>query len=409
MSKIKSIMDLVFKELKYRKSTFKVFIISAIAGIISLMAFTILNDGVVGYLKELINGNNEYKVITITCYSEEEKLNLIKFVKAMPHISGIYEYMQLNGADMLSIDGTEYMPMEEIKGINTSKDVFSETGTGFMNKDDIVCGSGLQKEDEKKAIIDEYALLSMGIKDYNDILGKKVVIRRGEKEVEVEIIGVYTIDISLDKENAGSQFYDDKNRLDIGISPIILTYDSAKQLKNTQDESVSYIQLTIDSVSNVEWIYEQLEKKEIPAFAEIKDINKVMENLDIVREILHIVANILLVIAIINMLSVLSGVIAENRKWYQILMIIGYRKEQIIGIVSIEMLLLAFEALIISGIITLILVILLNNVVSSSLGISAMFSYPIDTFVMLTFLFICCVVMANAVLMFFYFRKREMI
>lgn len=400
-------MGLIYKELKCKKNIFKVFIISIIGGLISLLTFSMFNDGVCNYLKEKINSNYEYRIVTVSSFSEKESLDLIKTINAIPYVCGVCEYMQLNGADMFSIDGLEYMPMEEIKGINTDGDNFIESKMEFIEEDAVICGDGFRKGDQGKAIIDEYALISMGVKDYNDILGKKAVIQRGKNTAEVEIIGVYTINMSVDRENIESKFYDDYNRLDIGLSPVIITYDSAKQLKDSEEESISYIQISVDSITHTEWVYNKLKARGVSVFAEIEDINKAIDNIDIVCRILHIVSIILLIIAVVNMISVLYGVIQDNKRWYQMLRIMGYKKWQIMGIVSIEMVILTVEALLIGGMIQAVVVIVLNHIVLDSIGVSNIFFYPVSIFVILAMLLIGCVILICTSLMFFSFDKKE--
>lgn len=377
--KISVLLGLILKELKIRKREFRNFLISIVSGSLCILLLSVLNLGVVEYLQQRIEQSAEYKVITIPLARTADKDKLIEYVDKMRGVTGITEYQSLyHKIDYFDIEQEEYMPMIELKFVNNHWDTFVTAEVTGEVSESIVCGRDFLPTDRKKAIIDEFSVLALGIEDCADILGKNLTIGNGDKRVTVEVVGVSALELSVDKENVGMESYDVLNRLDIGLAPVVVTMDVLEEISGEKSLEDYYMKISVDSVYQVQEICAQLEEMGIELFSGGDDFKKVIMYLDIIRDILSILAVTLLIVAMVNMIGSLYTVLEENRRWYALLQVMGYRQGNIILIVVLELLGLACMALAISAVVTMVLVGGFNYAVQDidSATNDKMFTYP---------------------------------
>lgn len=365
-SKTMSVMaffSLVLKEIGLRKKELRFFMVSIIASSVGILLFSVLNTGITDYLQQKMEQTVECKIVTIPLELGEESQEILEYISKIPHISGVCEYEWIfNAYDQITymeIDGTEYAP-SNLKAINNAEDTFVHAEIELLEEESIVWGRDFTKEDSMKAIIDKKSLLYLGMKDA-DIIGKEAVLRSGNREITVEIVGVFDIEQGKE-ENDEKKFYDGQNRLLIGEEPLIITKDAFEVLmgNNIIDGYYHYIDISVDSIHNVDKVYDEIAKLDVTLFSESKSLRSFIMNLDTIKEMLHLLAMVLLVVALINMSGSLWTTLAESRRWYEILFVMGYRKINIILLVLAEFVCLTAVALGIGTMIILLLVRLLS-------------------------------------------------
>lgn len=363
---VMAFFSLVLKEIGLRKKELRFFITSIIAGSVGILLFSVLNTGITDYLRKNVEQTVECKIITIPLEPGEESQGILEYINEIPHVSGICEYEWIFNAygqiTYMGINGTECIP-SDLRAINNAEDTFVCAKTEPLNEETIVCGRDFTSKDRMKAIIDKKAVVLLDFEEEEEIIGKQAVLRSGDREITVEIIGVFDIEQQKEgNEYEEKKFYDEKNRLLIGAEPLVITRDAFELLigSNNFDGYYHYIDISVDSVYNVDRVYDELAKLDVTLYSESKSLRSFILNLDTIKEILHVLAMVLLIVALINMSGSLWTSLSESRRWYELLFVMGYRKINIILLVLAEFVSLTAFALGIGVILILLLVRLLN-------------------------------------------------
>lgn len=371
---LKDIYIIANRDIRNKKRKFLIFEVSLVTSVLCVLLFSMLSSGVVDYILKEVNSKDEYKLITISEYESGEKI--INALKSQQYITSVCEEKIVDEWDKVIIDDTEVVTAD-VRLASTDNDIF--VGNRNMTSSIIQCGRNLKKNDKNKVLIDKRAVNFLGYNKMEDILGKKVLLKKDEIEFECEIVGVFFQETESAEELSEEAFRDEAGRIDIGVESIVMPLP-----QNDIISDEKYIVATVDSVENVpEAISIVEDSADACVYSEMQNVNSILVGFSKIRQALIIIAIVLIIVSFITIISVLYVVIESNNKWYKLLNIIGYRNSLIKVINMMEISMLTIKALFIGSIISFFAMVLLNNLVRNSIGLGNMFAYPVKSFAIL--------------------------
>ena len=236
----------------------------------------------------------------------------------------------------------------------------------------IVWGRDFYPDDRLSVLVDEIVVRMLKIRDFNQLEDEKLVLTyidpydQVEKKIELTIVGAFARELGMFRhdnltdeviENADKGF----DRIMGGTKPFIFTSDVVKILGvesninhfSYKETGLNHIVISADSTHSVPELYATLEKE---------FNNKNLSNLVITQESLHaiqntqriilIIASLIILVGFINLLNHLILSSYERKKMIGLLKAMGYRNRDILQIIILENLMLAFKASIYSLIIS---------------------------------------------------------
>lgn len=373
---IRNLIFLANKEANNKKRKFRIFEVSLTISIIFLLFIAIFNKSVIEYIRDIIDSNPEYSLITVEMDNRTESLE--NYLQTVAGVTGICEETTIENVSGVMIDDQQYT-LTNVKAVNQKYDSFY-AAEGDM-KEAIIAGRDLEEEDDNKALIDEYSVITLGYKNYEDILGKKVEIVIENQTINLELVGVFSLNVSKNSEMYGDIYIDDEGRIDLGQEPFIISKDSINGL-DTVDES--YTIVSVDGADRVSQVADAIDAYgNYIVYTQGDMIDKIVQGINNIVIIMYSASFILILIAIINVSGVLYTVINNNKTWYSMLNILGYKRNTIRWMNYIEMAIFVLKSFVIATIIVSLSVLIINNLIYSNLGVLNILKFPGKVFLLL--------------------------
>ncbi|MCR5584615.1 MAG: hypothetical protein K6F63_04170 [Lachnospiraceae bacterium] len=386
--KADDLIRIAYRDLHQKKRKFRIFEISLLAGLVCLLMFSSLSDGVIDHVKNMINSKKEYKTITVYDFADENEAG--NALKNLVNVEAVYKEIMIYNVEGIEIDGRKIAAVP-IKAAVPELDSFFEIDAKRI----FVAGRDLKEGDTQKTLIDEYTVKLLGMGKPENILGKTVTLTVDGREIRTEIVGVYA---SAFGENAKEEFdlqTDAEGNIFVNW-PIIVSSDC---VENTEVFTDGNLRVLVRDVSLLSETIE--EAKRVTGAEAISDTEKVyslLEDLGKIKSVLQVVAWALLAVSFVTIVSVLYVVIESNRKWYEMLNVLGYRRSTVRCINAAEVGILTGKAVILAGLIVFSIVLVINNLAYKMMGECFIFDFPVVTFLQLV---VIVTVTCNAVSLIF--------
>lgn len=270
-------------------------------------------------------------------------LDVMKKIGNLAHVKDTSQYFNIDLMNeyKLTIVKTDLTCLPMLRGMNRS---FSFAPMSFVlsnNKkqyvDPIIYGRNFDSQDVKKAVIDEGTCYVLGYNNPKEIIGETITLTLSDITIsDIEIVGVcsylygnYYEDLS-DTDSMTRTSYLESSL----CHPVFFSDDIINEVINSNeviDWSYENLVVYVDNTDNVKEVCEKA--KELFGYSSssmISSIEEKAENVKNICMVLYTIGVIILLVALISIANMLIIKIERQKKFSEMILKIGFKKNDIV-------------------------------------------------------------------------------
>lgn len=369
----KSFMIAVMNEKNYRTQNRFFSIILFICISLFIITFTIANG--------FISISEEYKTDDITLReveiwddrSDDLNTEYLKQIASRPEVNDASQFfnIELKSNYTLNVDGNVLQCISMMRGCRRGFSFLPKTQTYDVTSgkfiDPIVFGRNFDFKDKKKAIIDENTCYILGYSSPSEAIGKKISIVLSDVIVNnIEVVGVcsyqygnYYSNLKDIDESSRKGYFESEL-----CNPVFFSDDIIQWISQSDDITEFYYENFIVLIDNTDHVKNfcrtVTDSYEYTTSNLIYEIEKKATEVRNISLLLYMIVLIVFLISIFCIINTLIIKIDNQKKFSEILLKIGYKKNNISCIYILENILISLKTGIYSMIFCCILTVMID-------------------------------------------------
>lgn len=325
---------------------YKLCIISMIISIVLIGSFASIYHGFRIIIENELERGYEKKELVVyeKDYSGTLEGELTKFshaqldalLKKSDVDSIVKEYYYDVDVESFFLENYNIKPPSYVRGVDCRYATFTNARIqsemmGCSEDSYIVAGRDFEEKDKKVVLLSEKSVLAMGIREIQEVVGKKIRIKVGDNTVVVEVVGIFAKPFANIGLSEDIVFRDEEDRYSVAMeegaifsSDVIEKIHSfAKEKQNT--EISTSIRISSTSMEGIKRVYDYLSST---IYNGMYCDAALMHNFQLYIRLFTngfvIIGMVLFLLALYNLYGIMLLVFEKRKKWFAIQKILGF-------------------------------------------------------------------------------------